>query len=494
MVDRLAGVTRRSALAGLAVATTAAVAGVVGEEEGWWHRGEEPAAPPEPASVAAWVRTRGAHHQVAHRGSGDVLPEHTLPAYRAARDWGARAMEVSVGRTSDGVLVCMHDSTYDRTTDLRGKLSSQPSSVLEHAGVLQPQLGPAWTRPPLPVVPRLEDVLTEFGGTMVLCLEAKDDAAYPDMMAMAERHGLRASTVVKAYQPSRRIEQAQQAGYPVFAYADSPAPDRVAALAARLRPEQDALGIAAQGPDGPLTDDAVRAAVALGVPVWVYPVHRRSEVGRLFSLGVAGVVSSSYGYTSGAVRVLPRDSWAGKRIASGEMTRRPEQPSLAPSWTGEDELTLERGSTQYLTLGQLCPVPAATGSYSVELQARWPAAADPAGRVALAFGHPDDRYWEPGAGDSTGYDAGLRADGRLELRAHTAGAPGDTVLAGAASPPPAPGAWVPLRLTVTPSTLTWSRTDVDGASVTAQDTRTRGGYLHLGRSGAPAAFRRLTVH
>ena len=66
--------------------------------------------------------------------------------------------------TSDGVLVCMHDLTYDRTTTGHGTVASQPSSVLSTIGILQPQLGPRWVRTPLPVVPRLADVLLSFQG------------------------------------------------------------------------------------------------------------------------------------------------------------------------------------------------------------------------------------------------------------------------------------------------------------------------------------------
>lgn len=61
---------------------------------------------------------------IAHRGSGDVFPEHSLPAYERALAWGAPAIEVSVVRTSDGVLFCQHDLDFKRTTTIQG-LASQ---------------------------------------------------------------------------------------------------------------------------------------------------------------------------------------------------------------------------------------------------------------------------------------------------------------------------------------------------------------------------------
>src|SRR5664279_4497136 len=69
-----------------------------------------------------WAAGRGPRYHVAHRGSGDVLPEHSMPAYQAAVDWGAACLEISVGITSDGVLICMHDPTYDRTTTGTGTI------------------------------------------------------------------------------------------------------------------------------------------------------------------------------------------------------------------------------------------------------------------------------------------------------------------------------------------------------------------------------------
>ena len=147
-------------------------------------------------TLAQWRQTRGQHYLIGHRGSGDVRPEHTIQAYDAAMAWGANALEISTSSTSDGVLVCMHDLTYDRTTNGRGAINAQPSSVLDRIRVTQPQLGQAWMTPPLPRVPRLDDVLARYGGHAVLCIEAKRDADYAAMIALVERHGLQDSVIV----------------------------------------------------------------------------------------------------------------------------------------------------------------------------------------------------------------------------------------------------------------------------------------------------------
>jgi len=61
---------------------------------------------------------------VAHRGSSDDAPEHTLSAYKRAIDDGADALECDVRLTKDGHLVCVHDRRIDRTSNGHGTVST----------------------------------------------------------------------------------------------------------------------------------------------------------------------------------------------------------------------------------------------------------------------------------------------------------------------------------------------------------------------------------
>jgi len=54
---------------------------------------------------------------VAHRGASKARPENTLAAFRHAVAQGAAMVEFDVYQSRDGVWVCMHDRTLDRTTD-----------------------------------------------------------------------------------------------------------------------------------------------------------------------------------------------------------------------------------------------------------------------------------------------------------------------------------------------------------------------------------------
>jgi len=60
----------------------------------------------------------------AHRGLSDLYPENTILSFEKAAEVPAfNAIETDLQMTSDGVLVCMHDDTIDRTTDGTGKVS-----------------------------------------------------------------------------------------------------------------------------------------------------------------------------------------------------------------------------------------------------------------------------------------------------------------------------------------------------------------------------------
>ncbi|MDQ3133408.1 MAG: hypothetical protein M3Q76_01200, partial [Acidobacteriota bacterium] len=56
---------------------------------------------------------------VAHRGASAYAPEHTLEAYQLALKQGADFVEQDLQITRDGVLVCLHDLTLERTTNVK---------------------------------------------------------------------------------------------------------------------------------------------------------------------------------------------------------------------------------------------------------------------------------------------------------------------------------------------------------------------------------------
>ena len=59
---------------------------------------------------------------IAHRSDWRHYPENSLAAMEGSIAMGVDMVEIDVQRTADGVLVCCHDSSVDRTTTGKGKV------------------------------------------------------------------------------------------------------------------------------------------------------------------------------------------------------------------------------------------------------------------------------------------------------------------------------------------------------------------------------------
>ncbi|MGD2040107.1 MAG: glycerophosphodiester phosphodiesterase [Anaerolineae bacterium] len=59
---------------------------------------------------------------MAHQGGNGLWPDNTLYAFERAAALGVDVLEMDIHSTADGVLVVMHDSTVDRTTDGHGAI------------------------------------------------------------------------------------------------------------------------------------------------------------------------------------------------------------------------------------------------------------------------------------------------------------------------------------------------------------------------------------
>ena len=65
---------------------------------------------------------------IAHRGASGYAPEHTAAAYRLAIEQHADFLEPDLAVTKDNVLVCLHDDTLERTTNVAEVFPDWPSS------------------------------------------------------------------------------------------------------------------------------------------------------------------------------------------------------------------------------------------------------------------------------------------------------------------------------------------------------------------------------
>ncbi len=107
---------------------------------------------------------------IAHRGNRVACPENTLASFRRAVEGGADILETDLHVSSDGVFVCIHDGTLERTTDGRGPVESRTLVELK-------ELSASCGRPEFVAerIPTLAEVAALLPPDRGLALELKSD-------------------------------------------------------------------------------------------------------------------------------------------------------------------------------------------------------------------------------------------------------------------------------------------------------------------------------
>lgn len=103
----------------MAAASTSAALAAVCAESGATRSADEGAA----AEHVGPARARPI--VVAHRGASACAPELTGAAFALAVAQGADYVEVDIGVSRDNALVCLHDDTLERTTDVAARFPSR---------------------------------------------------------------------------------------------------------------------------------------------------------------------------------------------------------------------------------------------------------------------------------------------------------------------------------------------------------------------------------
>lgn len=139
--------------------------------------------PHGPAAVAVWKAAQPMYS--AHRGGSADWPEHSLRAYTQAALNGFPCFEVSLARTSDGVLMCNHDSSINAV--VWGGATNLPDiSAMTWNEVDQYMIeGPInhLDRGPEPFL-RFDELLDRYGSTRLFLIDPKSISSsfYPEIL------------------------------------------------------------------------------------------------------------------------------------------------------------------------------------------------------------------------------------------------------------------------------------------------------------------------
>lgn len=228
---------------------------------------------------------------VAHRGGAAEAPENTLAAVRHALAVGVEAVEVDVRLTADGVPVCLHDATLDRTTTGRGPLAAQPAAAVARLDATVRWRGRPRYAPEPP--PPLAAVLAAIAGRAHLFVELKAQGS-PAAMArlvhavcqtLAAQEAFAWTTALSFDWAALAVLRRLAPGLPTQALVARPLRPADAARVA-------ALGIASVGLPASSCDVAVVAAArGAGLPLNAWGAEERPLWERLRALGVTALTT-----------------------------------------------------------------------------------------------------------------------------------------------------------------------------------------------------------
>ncbi len=426
---------------------------------------------------------------IAHRGSGDNWPEHTAYAYSRAAARGAKAIEVSLSSTSDGVLVCHH------LTNTK-KLTGRDWNIAEHSFAelatlkndAREWLGPA---SPLEPVPKVKDVLDTHAAGRVIFIEDKQGTNTAPVLDLLNSYPDATEHFVWKQPGGMPLPAAvREHGYKSWGYFEDGSGKQLDEQVQQF----DLLGIYHDA-----SDEDIRRLLSYGKPVICWEVHTRWMRARLEALGVQGIMCSNLPYVTTGNAQSSHDSFATGLRAPGDLPWNHEwesQPLLRP---GTSSCSIRGEGSRSYVMGSMCPIEG--DAYTLTFEIQFPGGTDgkpvPKWEAGLAFGQPDDQPFRPwNKVPVGGYFLSLNAKGDLELYRQEPGRADPVQLASVATPPPIPGKWMRFRAQVTPSIVRISRLDGQELAAEAEDKTYRGGYFSLYKSHAAAIsadFRSLSV-
>ncbi len=140
---------------------------------------------------------------MAHRGNQALCPENTLAAFRRAVADGADILETDLHLSADGVFMCIHDDTVDRTTDGSGPVVEKTLAQLKQLNASNGRPGFEQER-----IPTLAEVAAILPPDVGLALELKTDrfletAVCEQLVEELTQLGIRGRSVVISFSLGR---------------------------------------------------------------------------------------------------------------------------------------------------------------------------------------------------------------------------------------------------------------------------------------------------
>ena len=233
---------------------------------------------------------------ISHRGGAGLWPENTMEAFSRTVDLGFRFIETDIHLTSDGVVVCLHDPTLDRTTDGRGEVADLPwrevrefdAGHSHHPAQGFPFRGRGVR------IPSLEEVALTFPD-LGMVLELKADHTEEAVLGVIDRLGLQDRVIIGSFSDARLARIRELSGGAVATSTGEQEVSRLvkaAWLGRRPVTENAALQVPPRSGLWPIvTTRTVKAYHQMGLAVHVWTIDDPRQMRRLLDRGVDGIMT-----------------------------------------------------------------------------------------------------------------------------------------------------------------------------------------------------------
>lgn len=236
---------------------------------------------------------------IAHRGASAYAPENTMPAFTKGVEMGADYIEIDVQMSKDSIPIIIHDRTLNRTTNGKGKVSDYTLKELKllDAGSW---FGEEFTGE---TIPTLNEFLGEFGGKINILIELKYPELYPGIEeqvanVLMEHKLVKPDSIEVIIQSfnhesiKKSKELLPEIPHGVLVGKDwrrisSQQLEEFATYADYFNPSFNIV-----------TAELVELVHLTNMTMYAYTVRDQSEAGRLYSLGVDGIITDYPDYVN----------------------------------------------------------------------------------------------------------------------------------------------------------------------------------------------------
>ncbi len=241
---------------------------------------------------------------IGHRGVPSLAQENSLAGAKKAYELGATAVENDIYLSKDGVLVVMHDSTIDRTTNGTGKVTELTYEELQKYQIdLSEKL-------PTEPIPTLEDYFKEFKGKdvqIVVEIKQNSTAICAPLKAMIEKYDILDQVNVISFHTACLVELKKilpevSVGYLTSTLAGTEN-DPVSAVKVATRFVQ--AYNSTYNPNfsnGALGPKFAQAAAHRGITIWPYTIDGKGYANTYFLNCISGITTNYSQYYTDCLR------------------------------------------------------------------------------------------------------------------------------------------------------------------------------------------------